>query len=266
MLSILPVKTDVNGGRAGMLERVSAASTHVLATPNVVSSEVYEIIVIDRAADDASVPARAIRNVTPPPRRPRSGRRLAVLTVAAAALCAASGFAAAVLFGNVPAPRAPQAPERLSSVRSWLASYPPVRVQPLAMGGGASVTTPQLAGWVAGSDAGSRGLKVELLPGKGPYRTLAIQLPTEPRMAMIRGVSARAVDIEIAAIGGRGHPQDLSAASETFVRHVSVRKPAASEATGLVRVRVNLDVPAQANVRVDGRTVYADFAVRPTAS
>ena len=44
-----------------------------------------------------------------------------------------------------------------------------------------------------------------------------------------------------------------------FIRRVMVHRPSGSS-DGLVRVRVNLDAPGQGNLRVVGRTIYADFA------
>ncbi len=224
---------------------------------------VFEIIVIDHADDRTLVPVRSIRHVAVPRRRGR--RRIMLITAAAAALCATVGFGAGLLVGQVPAPNAPAAPPALSSVRSWLASTTPVRVEPLSM---ASATggAPLLAGWVAGSDIGGRGLTVRLLGSAGPLTTLAIELHAEPRMATLRGVSSRAFDIEIAPVAGAVRAQDLASPDGTpFVRRVTVRKQTGSR-EGLVRVRVNLDAPGLGNLRVVGRTIYADFAARSAAS
>ena len=224
---------------------------------------VYEIIVIDHADDRALVPVRNIRHVAVA--RRRGGRRIMLITAAAAALCAAVGFGAGLLVGQVPAPKAPEAPPALSSVRSWLASAAPVRVEPLSMTSAAG-GAPLLAGWVAGSDIGGRGVTVRLLESAGPLTTLAIELHAEPRMATLRGVSSRAFDIEIGPVTSAVRTQDFASPDGTpFVRRVTVRKQTGS-GEGLVRVRVNLDAPGLGNLRVVGRTIYADFAARSAAS
>ena len=189
---------------------------------------------------------------------------MALITAAAAALCAAAGFAAGVLFGTMPSPQLPSAPPALSSVRAWFASQTPVAVQPLM----SRAIAPPVAipGWVAASDLGGAALQVHLLEGSGTHATLAIELQSEPRMAMLRGVSSRAFDIEIGPVSGLVHPQDLvPPGTGSGVSRVSIRKPVGN-GEGVVRVRVNLDVPGQGNVRVVGRTIYADFAARSAAS
>jgi hypothetical protein len=218
---------------------------------------VYEIIVIDHADEHALVP---LRNIHPLPAvRRRSGRRITLITTAAAAICAAVGFGAGIMLSDVPAPSAPAAPAALSSVPAWFASLAPVRVEPLSIAEAAGAA-PQLAGWVAGSDVGGRGVKVRLLGTAGPLTTLAIELHAEPRMAMLRGVSSRAFDIEIGPVGGVVRAQDLAPPDGVaFIRRVMVHRPSGSS-DGLVRVRVNLDAPGQGNLRVVGRTIYADFA------
>jgi hypothetical protein len=224
--------------------------------------DVYEIIVIDHADDQALVP---MRNVHPLPAVQRRGRRRIMMpTAAAAVVCAAVGFGAGMLLGKLPAPNAPGPPPALSSVPAWLASSAPVRVETLSIAGGGAV--PQLAGWVAGSDIGGRGVKVQLLGTEGPLTTLAIELHAEPRMAMLRGVSSRAFDIEIGPITGAVRAQELAPPDGiAFIRRVTVQKQSGSR-DGLVRVRVNLDAPGQGNLRVVGRTIYADFAARSAAS
>lgn len=224
---------------------------------------VYEIIVIDHVDDRALVPVRDVRHIAAVRRRGR--RRILLITAAAAALCAAAGFGAGLLVGPVPAPPAPEAPPALSSVRTWLASAAPVRVEPL-LTASAEGGAPLLAGWVAGSDIGARGVTVRLLESAGPLTTLAIDLQTEPRMAMLRGVSSRAFDIEIGPVAGAVRAQELAPPDGIpFVRRVTVRKPTGA-GEGLVRVRVNLDAPGLGNLRVVGRTIYADFAARSAAS
>jgi len=85
-------------------------------------------------------------------------------------------------------------------------------------------------------------------------------------MAMLRGVSSRAFDIEIGPVVGAVRAQELAPPDGTrFVRRVTVRQQAGS-GEGLVRVRVNLDAPGLGNLRVVGRTIYADFAARSAAS
>jgi hypothetical protein len=223
----------------------------------------YEIIVIDHADDQALVPVRNIRQLAG--RRRRGRRRVVLITAAAAALCAAVGFGAGLLVGRVPAPQAPEPPPALSSVRSWLASAAPVRVEPLLTASAAG-GAPLLGGWVAGSDLGGRGLTVRLLESDGPVTTLAIELHAEPRMATLRGVSSRAFDIEIGPVAGAVRAQELAPPDGMpFVRRVTVRKQTGF-GEGLVRVRVNLDVPGLGNLRVVGRTIYADFAARSAAS
>ena len=224
---------------------------------------VYEIIVIDQVDDQALMPVRNIRHL--PAVRRRSRGRVILITVAAAALCAAAGFGAGMLVGRVPAPQAPDAPPALASVRSWFASIAPVRVEALSMSGAAGSAAP-LAGWVAGSDIGGRGVTVRLLGSAGLLTTLAIELHAEPRMATLRGVSSRAFDIEIGPVAGTVRAQDLAAPDGTpFVRRVTVR-PRTGSGDGFVRVRVNLDAPGQGNLRVVGRTIYADFAAWSAAS
>ena len=224
---------------------------------------VYEIIVIDHVDDQALVPVRDVRHMAVARRRGR--RRIMLITAAAAALCAAVGFGAGLLVGQVPAPQAPATPPALSSVGSWLASAPPVRVEPLSIATAAG-GAPPLAGWVAGSDIGGRGVTVRLVESAGPLTTLAIELHAEPRMATLRGVSSRAFDIEVGPVAGAVRGQDLAPPDGTpFVRRVTVRKQTGS-GEGLVRVRVNLDAPGLGNLRIVGRTIYADFVARSAAS
>lgn len=223
----------------------------------------YEIIVIDQAGDQALV---ALRNVHPLAAVGRQRRRGPMLiAAAAAAMCAAVGFGAGMVMGEVPPPAAPAVPRPLASVAAWSASVEPPQVEPLPVAGAAG-QAPSLAGWVTSSDSGGRGVRVELLGTAGPVTTLAFELDTEPRMAMLRGVSSRAFDIEIGPVAGLVRPQELAAADGVvFIRRVSVHAP--PHATGrIVRVRVNLDAPGQGNLRVVGRTIYADFAPRPSAS
>jgi len=83
---------------------------------------------------------------------------------------------------------------------------------------------------------------------------------------VLRGVSSRAFDVEIGPVTGAVRAQDLSAADGTpFIRRVTVQKRAGAS-DGFVRVRVNLDVPGQGNLRVVGRTIYADFAALSASS
>ncbi len=224
---------------------------------------VYDIIVIDHVNDQALVPVRDVRHMAAVRRRSR--RRILLTTATAAALCAALGFGAGLLVGQVPAPKVPEPPPALSSVRSWLAGAPPVRVEALSIATAAG-GAPLPAGWVGGSDIGGRGVTVRLVEPAGPLATLAIELHAEPRMATLRGVSSRAFDIEIGPVAGSVRGQDLVPPDGTpFVRRVTVRKQTGS-GEGLVRVRVNLDAPGLGNLRVVGRTIYADFAARSAAS
>lgn len=224
---------------------------------------VYEIIVIDHADDRALVPVRDVRHVAAARRRGR--RRILLITAAAAALCAAAGFGAGLLVGRVPAPKAPDVPPALSSVRSWLASARPVRVEPLLIASAAG-GAPLPGGWVAGSDIGGRGVNVRLLESGGTVTTLVIELHAEPRMAALRGISSRAFDIEVGPVAGAVRTQELAVPDGIpFVRRVAVRKQAGAGG-GLVRLRVNLDAPGLGNLRVVGRTIYADFAARSAAS
>ena len=232
-----------------------AAETDDLAAP------AYEIIVIDHADDRALVPIRSVRTLHPVPRR--GPRRIMLMTVAGAGLSAAVGFGAGMLVGTVPAPKAPGPPSQLSSVGSWLASQTPVRVEPLLI---AAAGTPQLPGWVAQSDIGGRGVDVQLLRASGAVTTLAIELHAEPRMAALRAVSSRAFDVEVGPVAAMVRPRELAPAEGTpFIRRVTVQRPAQSS-EGLVRVRVTLDAPGQGNLRVSGRTIYADFAALSPAS
>ena len=254
MLSILPVRQGVVVPDAGP----SPVDRAMQPTVNV-----FQIVILDRDGTEARplVPVRELQRLSAPR---RSRRRIAALTATAAALCATAGFAAGVLFGKVPAPGLPSPPPALSRAHAWLDSHAPVTVQPLPSRAAASGAA--IPGWVAATDLGGAALQVHLLEGTGAQATLAIELQSEPRMAMLRGVSSRAFDIDLGPVSGMVREQDLvAAAAGSGVSRVSVRK-VAGNGEGLVRIRVNLDVPGQGNVRVVGRTIYADFAARSAAS
>ena len=241
-----------------ILPRPNASKALVTTDP---VPPVYEIIVIDHADDQSLLPMRSVRPL--PAVRRRGPRRVGLMTAAGAAICAGLGFGAGMLMGKVPSPQVPGPPPELSSVTSWLAHQAPVPVEPLST---AAASAPQLAGWVAGSDIGGRGVKVQLVGTTGPLTTLAIELHAEPRMAVLRGVSSRAFDVEIGPVAGAVRAQELAPADGTpFIRRVTVQKQAGAS-DGFVRVRVNLDVPGQGNLRVVGRTIYADFAALSASS
>jgi hypothetical protein len=104
-----------------------------------------------------------------------------------------------------------------------------------------------------------------LLPASRDQRTVAIELHAEPRMVALRGISSRTFEVELGDIAGIVAARELVAPDDVdLVRRVTISRGGAA-GTGVVRIRVLLDGPAQGNVRVVGRTIYADFVRRPAA-
>jgi hypothetical protein len=213
--------------------------------------DVYQIVIMDPADD---LPVRRVWQLP----APRPTRKTVGLAGIACSACVGAGFVAALLLVPVPPPPPPVPQSTLTSVTG--ASVP--RVEPLLR---AAPATPALAGWVGGVDRALSAVDVKLLPASRDRRTVAIELHSEPRMVALRGISSRAFEVELGEVAGIVTARELVAPDDVdLVRRVTIGRSGAA-GTGMVRIRVMLDGPAQGNVRVVGRTVYADFVRRPSA-
>jgi hypothetical protein len=219
---------------------------------------VVQIVIVGQHEEHALVPA------VPPVRQRAIASHLAI-GAAAAIVCVTAGFAAGIGLTRVPAPQMPAAPAALASIGAWLAAARPPRAQELTVSLAASPGVEAAgvqAGWVGNSDMSDRDVRVRLLQTDG-VTTVAIDMKTEPRMAMLRAVSARAFDLELGPVSGPVRPQELEAGEGTrFINQISLRGYTTGDST-VVRARVRLDAPGVGNVRVVGRTVYVDFISPP---
>ena len=108
----------------------------------------------------------------------------------------------------------------------------------------------------AAADAGS--VHAAFLRGAGP--SLVIDMTAEPRKAVIRMLSPTVLEIEAGPVLGPVKAVELAPSPEVpLVQHVSVREYRVRNRPALLRARILLNEPGQADIRVAGRFLYVDF-------